>query len=234
MHDEQRFIKIGACCGILGILLYLALAIADPYIGPQTKNTQEFLAAWGTPKYVAVNMIMHFVFAAATLLWLVAFIGLKRLLAEERRVAVQVGTIFGIVACAIMAEMMIVQGSVMSKMGQAFLSAKAESDRALTVAVYKGLRSIDFGMDLAFDTFFFSAWILLGYSMLRHRDFGKIFGGIGIALFVLAAGFNLQAAPDPPAFDLGPIAALWILAVFVQMLRVNKRFRARSEQLENR
>ena len=225
MDYAKRMIKVGAFGGIVGVFLYLVVAISDPYIGPETKTTQEFLAAWGTPKYVAVNMALHFLLSGAAILWLVAFLGLRRLLgAETPSILVNVGTVLGIVACAVMVQMMIVQGSVMSKMGQAFLSATSESERQSAVALYKGLRFIDYGMDLAFDTFFFSAWILLGFKMLRHPRFGKVFGGIGIVLFVLAAIFNLRAAPNPPAFDIGPIAALWLLAVYIQMFRSAKSF----------
>ena len=225
MHHNSRMIKVGGVAGVVGVLMYLVLAISDPYIGPETKTTQEFLAAWGTPKYIAVNMALHFMFAGAAILWLVAFVGLRRLLgAETPTILVNIGTLLGIVGCAVMVQMMIVQGSVMSKMAQAFLSATNESERQAAVALYKGLRFIDYGMDLAFDTFFFSAWTLLGFKMLRHPNFGKVFGWIGIVLFVLAAIFNLRAAPDPPAFDIGPIAALWVLAVYIQTLRSARSF----------
>jgi hypothetical protein len=225
MDYAKQMIKVGAISGIIGVLLYLVLAISDPYIGPETRTTQEFLGAWGTPKYVAVNMGLHFMLAGAAILWLVAFVGLMRLLgAGAPSVLVNIGTLLGVVACAVMVQMMIVQGSVMSKMGQVFLSATSESERQSAVALYKGLRFIDYGMDLAFDTFFFSAWILLGLRMLRHPSFGKVFGGIGIIFFVLAAIFNLRAAPNPPAFDIGPIAALWLLAVYIQMFRSAKSF----------
>lgn len=225
MQYNRRMVKVGGVAGVVGVLTYLVLAISDPYIGPVTKTTQEFLAAWGTPKYVAVNMALHFLLSAAAILWLVAFVGLRRLLGVETpSIPVNVGTLLGIVACAVMVQMMIVQGTVMSKMGQAFLSATSESERQSVVALYKGLRFIDYGMDLTFDTFFFSAWILLGFKMSRHPSFGKLFGGIGIVLFVLAAIFNLRAAPNPPAFDIGPIAALWMLAVYIQTLRSAKSF----------
>lgn len=223
MNHSQRMIRAGGACGVLGIVAYLVLAIADPYIGPETKTAQEFLAAWGTPQYIAINMALHFAFAGAAVLWLVSLVGLRRLLnSESPSLIVEVGTLLGIIACAVMAQMMIIQGSVMSKMGQAFVSATTESARESAVALYRGLRFIDYGMDLTFDLFFFTGWILLAFKMLRHRNFGKVFGGIGLILFGLAAIMNLRAAPDPPAFDVGPIAALWVLAVYVQMLRVAK------------
>lgn len=230
MNRDHRIIKAGGTCGVVGIFIYIVLALSDPYIGPKTTTTQEFLAAWGTPKYIAVNMALHFILAGVTVLWMVSFIGINHLLRDGRPgPIVNIATLLGIIACAVMAQMMIIQGSVMSKMGQAFLSAASDSERQSAVALYKGLRFIDYGMDLTFDLFFFTAWILLGFSMLRHRNFGKVFGGIGIILFVLAAILNLRAAPDPPAFDLGPIAALWVLAVYIQMLRATKSSRDQTK-----
>jgi hypothetical protein len=77
---------------------------------------------------------------------------------------------------------------------------------------------------LTFDLCFFTGWILLAIIMWAHRSFGRIFGALGIALFALAAILNIAAAPDPPKFDVGPLAALWTLAVYIQMLRASKSF----------
>jgi hypothetical protein len=139
MSHDRRTIRVGGACGVLGILVYIGVALADPYIGPQTKTTQEFLAAWGTPGYVAVNMALHFALAGVGILWLVSFIGVGRLLGGERpRVIVNVGTFLGVIAFAALAQMMIVQGSVMSKMSQAFLSAASDGERQSAVALYRG------------------------------------------------------------------------------------------------
>jgi hypothetical protein len=223
MENDQRRIKVGGICGTIGSLTYLGLALSDPYIGPQTRTTQEFLAAWGTPRYVALNMALHFLFAGAALLWLIAFVGLKRLLGGGNLVIV--GTILGIIACAVMVQMMIVQGSVMTKMSQLFLLATNDSERQSALTLYKSLRFIDYGMDLTFDLCLFTGWILIAIKMWGHDSFGKTFAVIGIALFTLALVFNLRAAPDPPSFDIGPIAALWVLAVYIQIVRAARRFR---------
>lgn len=220
MTENFRIIKIGGVCGILGTLLYIGVALSDQLLWPVTKTTQEFLAVAGSPGYGRLNMAMHFTFVAALLMWVVAFLGLHRLLTSDRRnLAVSMGTVFGIVACAIMVQMSIVQGSVMVKTGQMFLVATNDTERQTAVALYKGLRYIDYGMDLAFDTFFFAAWISLACAMLRHAGFGKIIGIIGILLFVVDTPIQLWSAPDPPPFDIGPIGALWLLAVYIQMLR---------------
>jgi hypothetical protein len=152
-----------------------------------------------------------------------AFLGLKHLLALEKpRISVTLGTLFGIIAGAIMVEQMIVQGTVMAKLGTMFIATREEAQRQIVLTLYRGLRYIDYGLDIAFDTFFFSAWILLAYAMLRHRSFGKAFGTIGIALFGVTTIFNIWTAPNPPNFDTGPIVSLWVLAVFIQMLRSAK------------
>lgn len=214
-------IKVGGVCGTIGTLVYMVLALADPYIGPQTKTTQEFLAAWGTPHYVRLNMALHFVFAGVAVLWLIAFLGLKRLLGDGGLVAV--GTILGIIACAVMVQMMIVQGSVMGKMGETFVAAATDTDRQTAVSLYKSLRYIDYGMDLTFDLCFFTSWILLAICMWGHRTFGRVLGAIGIVLFALALILNIRAAPDPPTFDVGPIAAVWVLVIYIQMVRASTR-----------
>jgi hypothetical protein len=96
VNHNQRMVRAGGACGLLGIIVYMALAISDPYIGPETKTTQEFLAVWGTPKYIAINMALHFAFAGAAVFWLASFVGLKRLLgAESPIVIVDVGTLLG-------------------------------------------------------------------------------------------------------------------------------------------
>jgi hypothetical protein len=219
MDQNQRLIKVAGICGVIGTLVYIGLAVSDPYIGPQTSTAQEFLAAWGTPRYIALNMSLHFVFAGVAVLWLVAFVGLKRLLGDGALVTV--GTTLGIIACAVMVQMMIVQGSVMSKMSQSFLSAANENDRQTAVTLYRSLRFIDYGMDLTFDLCFFSGWILLAIRMWSHQSFGRTISAIGIALFALALILNIRAAPDPPGFDVGPIAALWLIVVYIQMVRTS-------------
>jgi hypothetical protein len=57
--------------------------------------------------------------------------------------------------------------------------------------------------------------------MWSHQSFGRTISAIGIALFALALILNIRAAPDPPGFDVGPIAALWLIVVYIQMVRTS-------------
>lgn len=232
MAENRRIIRMGGVCGLVGTLLYLTIAVADQFLWPEANTTREFLAVMGRPQYGRLNMAFHFLMAAAAFLWMAGFLGLNRLLKQEQTsFAVRVGTLFGVIACAVMVEMMIVQGSVMVKMGQSFLSARDEAERQTAVIIYRGLRDIDYGLDLTFDVFFFIGWMLLATVMLRHASFGKLIGGIGLVVFALATGFNLWSAPDPPAFDIGPLGALWLLAVYIKMLRP-ARFTSESPRIE--
>ena len=221
--NNRKIVSLGGYCGIIGSLLYIAIILSDQFFWPKVKTTQEFLTVIGSSKYSAFNMGMHFVFVLALFLMLIAFLGLYRLLSQEKpNLATTIGTLFGIIACAVMVEMNIVQGSVMVKMGKMFLSATDDTQRQTAIALYKGLRYIDFGLDLAFDVFFFTAWMLLGSAMLRNKNFGIIFGSIGIVLFAVTTILNLWSAPTPPPFDMGPIDSLWVLAVYIQMVRSSK------------
>ncbi|MGE5113658.1 MAG: hypothetical protein ACM3JB_22575, partial [Acidobacteriaceae bacterium] len=166
----------------------------------------------------------HIFFAGAAAHWLIAFLGVGKLLAQGGFPnAARIGTVLGIVACGITASMIIAQGSVMVKMSQLFVSAPNDSARDTVLMAYRGIRAIDQGMDLAFDLFFFSGWICFGVAMFRHRRFGKFFGAIVILPFVIDTPIQLWYAPTPPAFDIGPFASLILLAVYIQAFRVALR-----------
>ena len=82
-------------------------------------------------------------------------------------------------------------------------------------------------MDVVWDIFICVASILVAIAMLSHPSFGKIWGGLGIVTAALLLILNLSAFPFPPAksgsVDLGPVLALWILAVYIRLLFVTKR-----------
>ena len=62
--------------------------------------------------------------------------------------------------------------------------------------------------------------------LVRHPKFGKIWGAIGILAGAAALGLNLQTFPFPPgeagSVDLGPVVALWMLAVFIRFLLIKE------------
>ena len=61
--------------------------------------------------------------------------------------------------------------------------------------------------------------------------FGKLFGWSGIGLGALLLALNMRTFPIAPAeagsIDLGPLVALWFLAVFIRMLTLRDWMRER-------
>ena len=226
MEQDQKIIRVGGIFGIIGIFLFLCIGVGLEQLFWQRlgiDTIERFLQINGTSPYYQINMGGHFILGIAFLCMIVSFIGLYELLSmEKQRLAAKVGALFGVLACPIMVIQMSVQSTVMVKMGRRFLAATDEAQRQDVVSLYRGLRLFDQGIDLAFDTFFFLGWILLAFAMLSHRNFGKVFGLIGIILFGAAAVLNAWSAPTPPSFEMSPIVCLWVLAVFVQMLRAAK------------
>jgi len=183
----------------------------------------------GSFPYRQISMGSHLLGAFALLLLAAGFIGLNKMLSyDKKRVTVTIGYTFGVLASVIMVAMSIVQGTTMTKMGKLFLESTPNQGEMI-LYLYRGLRYIDYGLDIAFDIFFFSAWILLGYAMLNHKYFGKIIGSIGIMLFTVTATLNLWAAPNPPSLELSPVCCLWILVVYIQALRSAKKISFRND-----
>jgi len=235
MNYERRLILVGSICGIAGCIIFLGVAglLEQLYWQPKfqslIKSTEDFLSMKGSSPYRQISMGSHLLGAFALMLLAVGFIGLYKVLSyDKKRVSVTIGSVFGLLACAIMVAMAIVQGTTMTKMGKLFLESTSEQ-RGLVLYLYRGLRCIDYGLDIAFDFFFFSAWILLGFAMLKHKYFGKIIGSIGIMLFTVTAILNLWAAPNPPSLELSPIVCLWILVVYIQALRSAKKISFRND-----
>lgn len=215
---DRRLVLGGALCGILGLFIYVGLAVSFP---DTPGSTADYLRQVATQPHAVLG---HILFAGAAALWLVAFVGLGKLLSQGGFPnAARIGAVLGVVACGITAAMIIAQGSVMVKMAQQFVSAPNDATRDTILIAYRGIRAIDQGMDLAFDLFFFSGWICFGVAMFRHSGFGKIFGAIVIVPFVIDAPYQLWYAPTPPPFDIGPFASLILLAVYIQAFRVASR-----------
>jgi hypothetical protein len=233
MENESRVIKWGAICGIMGLVIFLGVGVLLEQFYWQklpVKTIGDYLALLGNSPNYQINVAGHLLLGLVFLLFIIAFLGLQHLLVgETSRTSVTVGTLFGIIACPIMVVQMWVQGTVMAKMGKMFVAASDEAQRQSIAVLYKGLRNFDMGIDLAFDTFFFTAWILLALAMLKSKHFSKIFGTIGIVLFSLTALINIWTAPNPPSFDPAPIVTLWVLAVYIQMLRAVKSIKIKEK-----
>jgi hypothetical protein len=83
--------------------------------------------------------------------------------------------------------------------------------------------TIQLGLDVVWDIFLGVGTILLSLNMFRHPRFGKIISITGIIIALALLSLNIYSFPFPPAesglIDLGPLTALWYLAVTIQIAR---------------
>jgi len=234
MDGQKRFIQAGGICGIIGVVIFMGVVLVLEQFFWQrlhANSLDQTLMLMGRSPHAQINMAGHIALGFAFLLFAVALMGMRSLMENEKpRISVTLGTLFGIISCPIMTVQMLVQGTVMVKLGKMCAAAADEPERQAIILLYQGLRNFDIGIDLAFDMFFFSAWILLGLAMLKSRSFGKILGAFGLIYFAVTAFLNLRSAPTPPTLELSPIGALWILVVFIRMLRSAKSLKLPEEK----
>jgi len=228
VEEQKRLAKLGGVCGILAVILFMA-PIFLPISGLVPQTTQGFLATAGEQGKGPLFMAVYFSIAAVGVLGIVLMLGLYKLLnIEGSTIAATLGPLFGILGFLVLAEMIVVQGTVTVYMGELFNQAANSWEQQRLLTLFRGLRFVDLGLDLVWDIFITISMILMGYAMLRHRYFGKVLGSAGIVIGALLLFFNLWSAPVPPTPDLGPVAVLWVLAVSIQMLRTAKLLRADS------
>lgn len=139
--------------------------------------------------------------------------GVYRLLALERKsVSLQIAVVSNAIAGALVTAMLLVQ-----------LAVRSGGRGTLDTFLWTKLRRVDLGLDVAWDVYIVLGTFLFAWNMLRHPRFGRIFGGIGMALAAGLAVLNMATFPTPPnsagLVDLGPLVGLWYVAVSVQVLR---------------
>lgn len=158
------------------------------------------------------------VFFAVPVFGVVFLLALGRFLGAHRvTVALQVGTVFGVIGFACMNLMAVVQWSSSIWMSMNPPSSEV-APRELVRWVRQSVHSVQLGMDVSYDIFFDSSLILFGLAMLRDPRFGRVFGVLGILVAGATLVLNLSSFPVPPRPDPGPLIALWGLAVCVRML----------------
>jgi hypothetical protein len=196
-----KWIGVGGICGLLGIGAYLAAAFAP------LPDILSYAAAFAFGPLVAVGST-----------------GLYHCLAIERRgPLVQIAALFGIAGGFTVLIMLTTQQAIFGVMKTTIAGASDQVAADVYRKVSEGLNAVHLGIDVAWDVLISVAVILFGIAMLRHPKFGRVLGGLGILAGGLLLTFNLWYFPAPPAsansIDWGPLAALWFVAVFIQLLR---------------
>lgn len=201
---DRSMARAGSIAGIAGVLAYFGAAFA--------------------PVPDSVTLLLAFAFGP---LLAISFLGLFHLLATHRDgPALRFGVVFGLMAGVAVTTMLVVQvGNNMVRETQ-LLGAETEAAREVVRQMHQAVNRVQYLIDVVWDIFITAAGALVGWAMLRHPSFGRIWGGIGILASVLLLYLNLNTFPYAPAesgsVDLGPLLAIWFLAVYSRSLWLSR------------
>lgn len=192
---ERQWLRWGAIFGAVAVVDYLAV----PFI-PQPVKRVAFFAEG--PLFVA--------FAPS----------LSRALLERRPSAsAWLAGAFGAIGGAVMTLMAVVQNSINATMNRLIAAEADEAARLNLRVLWKGLDSVQLGMDVVFDIFWLTALALFGWTMARDDRFGRVIGWTGLVLCVACLALNTWSFPTPPRPDLGPLVGLWGVVVVIAAWR---------------
>lgn len=195
-----RWIKLGAICGPLAVISYAALVFGK------------------LPDFPAMLLVCAF----GPFLG-IASVGLYHFLALVRKtVTLQIAVVANIIGVSFVTMMLIVQASTNIRMEKAIAKVSDPAATDALKAIWRGVDSVQLGMDVAWDVFGVLGTLLFAINMLWHPRLGKIIGIVGIILAVGLFVFNIYTFPTPPGeanlIDLGPFVALWYVAVSIMIL----------------
>lgn len=204
---DRRMTVAGAASGITAVFFYFGAAFI--------------------PLPDALTRLLAFAFGP--LLGL-SFIGFFHLLRDRQDgPAVRFAVALGLIASALVTAMLVVQvGNNMIGVEQ-LAAAESEAAREAALLAHGAVNRVQFLLDVVWDVFICGAGALMGVAMLRHPGFGRIWGGAGILASITLLYLNLDTFPYPPAemgsVDLGPLLAMWFLAVYARTLVISSRAR---------
>lgn len=200
---DHTVVLVGGICGLISVGLYLVSIslLHDVTHGfPVDASQPAIVAAWWVPALIAPFGIA-------------GMYALYRLLARERDGAMNtLAFIFGVIAFAMFALMVMVQNGVIlvvSEYAREAPAADVESWRS----IMRGARGVDHGTDLVWDLFL-GLWILLSAEVMRkHSRFGLRWAIPAAVVAVVFLVVNAITVPLPPAseglIDVGPLAGLY-------------------------
>ncbi|NIQ57200.1 MAG: hypothetical protein GWN85_28175 [Gemmatimonadetes bacterium] len=201
---DRAMARAGSIAGIAGVLAYFGAAFV--------------------PAPDPVSRLLAFAFGP---LLAVSFLGLFHLLARHRDgPALRFGVAFGLMAGVAVTTMLVVQVGNNMVLSSQLLAADGPAAAEAARQLHQSVNRVQYLMDVVWDIFITSAGALVGWAMLRHPCFGRVWGGSGIAASVLLLYLNLGTFPRGPAYagsvDVGPLLAVWFLAVYARGLWLSR------------
>lgn len=201
---DRSMARAGSLAGMAGVLAYFGAAFL-----PLPDAATRLLA-----------------FALGPLLAL-GFLGLFHALRDSRDgPLLRFGVTFGLMAGLAVTTMLVIQIGNNMVLHTQLAATGTEAAKEVARQLHQAVNRVQYLIDVVWDIFITAAGALVGWAMLRHPRFGRIWGGIGIVVSVLLLYLNMDTFPRGPAdagsVDVGPLVAIWFLAVFGRVLWVNR------------
>lgn len=199
---ELESIKGGALTGLMAVFSYLTWSVF--------------------PLPTVVNTLLHFFFG---IMLIMAFIGIYQAFKTNSNYLITCAAIFGMFAGATFMMMTVVQHSNYQFIADAYNQSQ-DLDKKIWGRVWRGVDSVQLGLDVCWDIFITSATIFLGVVMLRYSKLVKIIGIVGILVSFSTLSLNLYYFPMPPSqsgsFDAGPLVGSWYFFVCLILFNIRK------------
>ena len=177
------------------------------------------LAVYPVMIFVSFPVQITLVLACAFgFLFMIASVGLYNFISlNKKSVSLQLGVLFNIIASAVVTMMFTIQMALFHTVRNSNIDITKEMKNY----IIQFPNTIQLGLDVVWDIFLGAGTILLAINMFRHPRLGKIFSITGIIIALALLVLNITTFPVPPAesgsIDLGPLAALWYLAVTIRI-----------------
>ena len=177
------------------------------------------LAVYPVMIFVSFPVQITLVLACAFgFLFMIASIGLYNfILLNKKSVSLQLGVLFNIIAASVVTMMFTIQLAL----SRTIRNSNIDITKEMKNYIFQFPNTIQLGLDVVWDIFLGAGTILLAINMFRHPRLGNIFSITGIIIALALLALNIYSFPIPPAesgsIDLGPLAALWYLAVTIRI-----------------
>ena len=152
----------------------------------------------------------------------------KRLSESKKSLGIDLAKIYGIIAFALFETMLCIQfGSRIYFKEHLLSETQTEVAYEIVQMIYKGVNSVQFTIDIAFDIFYCLMIILYSAAMISHKNFGKAIGIFGIISGLSLLLLNLWSFPYPPGesglIDLGPLTGVWWIWILFVLIKIDRR-----------
>lgn len=198
--------KLTSMCGIFGIV-----AVACYFIG----------AVVELPVPDGISLLVFFGFPSFGIAqWYL----LRNILSVEDNSSTtgDLALIFATAGFTLLTGMVMAQMAVRLGIADLQSLAASETEGSELKMILKGVRFVDFGLDVAWDFFIGTTFILTGIALRRVPSLGLLWGLPLSILGALLIVLNAWAFPWPPntrgLFDIGPFCAVYMLIFSIRLV----------------